>query len=557
MLSKTILLIEESSGNSLLLQMLRQIVYSEHQLIICHSIEDAINTCSRLDVVLIDLDQSSLLSFFLWKGDTFSRLPVIVLVNPDHIDLAAQAVNAGAQDFLIKGNFDKKLLEKTIEWAAEKKKFSNDYKHLFEESPVPMYIFNTRSFNMLAVNNAALHQYGYTHKEFMKIRAEDIRPAEDVMAFYDAVRKIPDTYFDAGKWRHKRKNGEIFYVHIFSCKTELAGKSANINIAIDIDDEVKAKTLLKEKAAEIENILESITDGFYALNNNWEFTYLNRECERILNVKREDILGKNVWDLYPDAKKLKFYPLYHQVMHEKVSVQFEEYYEPLNLWSLINAYPAKEGIVAYFVDITGQKKIQDKLFQEEQNVRAIINNTNDIIWSIDRNLHIISANNAFWEKVKKITGKEPGEITDKDFEEQLFTTWKNLFKRAFEGENFKVVWKEKYNDMPVYQEVSFNPIHDKKGRVSAISCFSRDITDTRNYQRKIEIQNEQLRKIAWVLSHKVRAHVANIMSLAALFNQDDHTDILNKEIVNNLNNSVFLLDNVIKDVSDLTDRLDD
>jgi light-regulated signal transduction histidine kinase (bacteriophytochrome) len=111
--------------------------------------------------------------------------------------------------------------------------------------------------------------------------------------------------------------------------------------------------------------------------------------------------------------------------------------------------------------------------------------------------------------------------------------------------------------MPVYQEVSFNPIHDKEGRVSAISCFSRDITDAQNYQRKIEIQNEQLTKIAWILSHKVRAHVANIMSLAALFNHDDHTDLINKEIVNNLNNSVFLLDNVIKDVSDLTNRLDD
>jgi len=558
MVSKTILLIDESRDNSLLLQMLRQIVYNERQVIICHSMEEAINIGGNIDVVLIDLaEKASLLSFFRQQENKFSRLPLVVLIDPHHVGLAAETANAGVQDFLIKENFDERLLEKTIECAVEKKKFSNDYKHLFEESPVPMYVFDSDSFNMLAVNNAALDQYGYTRQEFLKMRAEDIRPAEDVAAFYNAVRKVPDTYFDAGKWRHKRKSGEIFYVHIFSCKMQFRGKSAKMNIAIDIDDNVKAKNSLKEKAVEIENILESITDGFYALNNNWEFTYVNRECERVLNVKREDILGKNVWDLYPEAKKLKFYPLYHQVMNEKVSVQFEEYYEPLNLWSLINAYPAKEGIVAYFVDITAKKKIQEKFFQEEQNLRAIINNTDDIIWSIDKNLNIISANDAFWKRVKRIAGKEPGEITAKDFEEQLFTTWKKFFNRGFKGENFKIIWEESYNDMLTYEEVSFNPIHDKKGGVSGLSCFSRDITAERNYQRKIEMQNEQLKKIAWILSHKVRAHLANIMNLAPLLNLDDYTDLINKEVVKNLNNSAFLLDAVIKEISDLTDRLAD
>ena len=556
MLSKTILLIDESRKDSLLLQMLKQIVYSEHQLIICHSIEEAISVEGNIDVVLIDPGQKIFSpSFFQEKGNMFFHLPVIVLINPGEADFTRDSVKTGSQDFLVKGNFDERLLEKTIECASEKKKFFNDYKHLFEESPVPMYIFDSSSFNMLAVNNAALHQYGYTQEEFRKVKAQDIRPAEDVAAFYDAVRKVPDTYFDAGIRRHKRKNGEVFYVHVYSCKTLFEGKSAKMNIAIDIDDKVKAKNLLKEKAAEIENILESITDGFYAINNNWEFTYVNKEFERVLNVKRKDILGKNVWDLFPDAKNLKFYPLYHKVMNEKVSVQFEEYYEPRNVWSLINAYPAKDGMVVYFVDITGQRKIQDKLFQEEQNLRAIINNTNDIIWSIDKDLQIISANDAFWKRVKRITGKEIDEISAKDFEEQLFTTWENFFKRAFKGESFKIIWEGQYNDKLSYEEVSFNPIHDKEGKVSGVSCFSRDITDQRNYQRKIEMQNEQLRKIAWVLSHKVRAHVANMMNLAALFNHNDRTDLINKEIVDNMNTSAFLLDEVIKEIAELTERL--
>jgi PAS domain S-box-containing protein len=212
-------------------------------------------------------------------------------------------------------------------------------------------------------------------------------------------------------------------------------------------------------------------------------------------------------------------------------------------------------MVVYFVDISGQRKIQDELFQEEQNLRAIINNTNDIIWSIDKDLNIISANDAFWKRVKRITGKEVDEISAKDFEEQLFTTWENLFKRAFKGENFKIVWEETENDKLIYEEVSFNPIHNKEGKASGVSCFSRDITNERNHQRKIETQNEQLRKIAWVLSHKVRAHVANIINLASLFNYDDHTDLINKEIVNHMNTSAFLLDEVIKEIADLTDRL--
>lgn len=104
-------------------------------------------------------------------------------------------------------------------------------------------------------------------------------------------------------------------------------------------------------------------------------------------------------------------------MTKRVSVHFEELYAPLGVWGLMNVYPTKNGIAVYFVDITEQKKIQEKIYNDGQNLRAIINNTHDLIWSVDRQSQIITGNQAFWDRVKELTGKNEDEVTNDDFEQ--------------------------------------------------------------------------------------------------------------------------------------------
>src|SRR6202012_1014208 len=89
--------------------------------------------------------------------------------------------------------------------AREVRKTRDDYRRLFEEVPVPMFIFDSRDFRFLAVNTAATVQYGYSQAEFLQLKMPDIRPPEDVPAFLAAVGNIPDRYADAGRWLHRKK----------------------------------------------------------------------------------------------------------------------------------------------------------------------------------------------------------------------------------------------------------------------------------------------------------------------------------------------------------------
>ncbi|HVX25188.1 MAG TPA: PAS domain S-box protein [Parafilimonas sp.] len=428
------------------------------------------------------------------------------------------------------------------------------YKWLFNTSPIPMYIYDSENFQFIAVNNAALKQYGYTKKEFLSLDATRIRPADDIPALKAANIAVPKSYFDFGYWRHIRKNLETFYVQIYGYATEFEGRKVTVVKAIDVDQKVKAEKALREKNAEITGILESITDGFYALNSKWEITYFNKTAERVLCCKRADVIGKNIWDYFPRSREGRFYDEYQRAMTEKISIHFEECYAPLGVWAAINVYPTPDGIAVYFVDITEQKKTQEKIYIDEQNLRAIINNTDDAIWSIDRNYQFISANTAFWQKLQERFGIGEGALTGEDFDKEIFKAWQEYYDRAFAGEAFKIVYTYEGADKTSYEEVRFNPIRNKQEEVIGISCFSSDITEQYLHLQKIEKQNEQLRKIAWMQSHELRLPVANILGLSTLFDLENRDEVSTKQILELMIKSTEQLDEVIRKITVLAEE---
>lgn len=106
--------------------------------------------------------------------------------------------------------------------------------------------------------------------------------------------------------------------------------------------------------------LESITDGFLSIDREWRVTYLNKSGADMFGMKREDLVGKDIWELFPDAVNLEFYPRYHDAIKSGTPVHFEEYYpSPLNKWWECHAYPSPEGLSVYFRDITESKLIED------------------------------------------------------------------------------------------------------------------------------------------------------------------------------------------------------
>ena len=104
--------------------------------------------------------------------------------------------------------------------------------------------------------------------------------------------------------------------------------------------------------------LDNITDAFLMLDREWRLTFINREAERLLQCTRGEVLGMNIWERFPEAVGGPYYKAYHQAVATRQSVLFEEYYEPLDLWTEVRAYPSEDGLALYFLDISARKAQQ-------------------------------------------------------------------------------------------------------------------------------------------------------------------------------------------------------
>ncbi len=129
---------------------------------------------------------------------------------------------------------------------------------------------------------------------------------------------------------------------------------------------------LTRTAERLTTTLESITDGFWTVDREWRFTYVNREAERILQRRREDMLGKDLWSVYSDVLGTEFERQYRAAVAEHQAVQFETYYPALDLWVEVHAYPSEEGLAVYFRDVTKRKHAELALRQSEENLRLAV-----------------------------------------------------------------------------------------------------------------------------------------------------------------------------------------
>ena len=140
------------------------------------------------------------------------------------------------------------------------------YRLLFDNNPVPMWVYDVRTLRFLAVNNAAMENYGYTREEFLARTIRDVRPASDGAALTERVRSLPRGYYQTGMWHHQKKDGTIFPVEITSHSLEFDGHDARLVLITDITERQRAEEALRksEKLAAIGQLISGVA---HELNN--------------------------------------------------------------------------------------------------------------------------------------------------------------------------------------------------------------------------------------------------------------------------------------------------
>ncbi|MCU4846059.1 GAF domain-containing protein [Bacillus cereus] len=111
----------------------------------------------------------------------------------------------------------------------------------------------------------------------------------------------------------------------------------------------------------VTSVIECITDGFFILNNKWEFTYVNKHQYFPQRKTAKDVLGKNIWDVFPSEIDTIMYEEFHRAMSERTTVHFEFLSTADEYWHEVIAYPYDDGICCIFKNITEKKKYEQEL----------------------------------------------------------------------------------------------------------------------------------------------------------------------------------------------------
>jgi len=179
----------------------------------------------------------------------------------------------------------------------------------------------------------------------------------------------------------------------------------------DITERRRAEETLQESNRRMENILESITEDFFAVDREWRYTYINEQALRRIQarkgegVSREELMGKSVWEVFPEAVGSVFYEKYHEAVREQKTVHFEGYLPLTEEWYVCFAYPLKEGLAVYYRDTTERQRAVKRLQEAEEKYRSLFENAVEGIFQTTVGGRLLTANPA----LARIAGYESPE----------------------------------------------------------------------------------------------------------------------------------------------------
>ena len=203
----------------------------------------------------------------------------------------------------------------------------------------------------------------------------------------------------------------------------------------------------REAQQQIAMTLESVTDGFMRYDRDWRIVYVNLEAERINRLTRSEMLGRNLWEVFPALVGTHFEAEFRRALAEQTTVEFENHYEPFGRWYSIKGYPTADGGLTTFIrDITEQKCHQVALQRSEARLRRVFesNVVGMIRWDLDRSL-ILDANDTFLQ-MTGYTREDvaAGRLNFRDMTPAEWTPRNEDGIRAIQTEGFAAPYEKEY-----------------------------------------------------------------------------------------------------------------
>jgi len=210
------------------------------------------------------------------------------------------------------------------------------YKSIFDQSPIPMWIFDVETLKFQEVNKAAVRHYGYSESEFLQMTIKDIRLETRIVDLQELVKTNRESgLFYQGNAEHTKKNGENIHVKIESNSLVLEGRQVRLVLATDVTDKINsereiynANLKIKRSEANLRAIFESAADGFVLLDHELNIKAFNSKAEGYLQLYKNQPdfeAGRNIFDYIEFPKQAYFKSAIKKVFEGEI-VEYDRRY---------------------------------------------------------------------------------------------------------------------------------------------------------------------------------------------------------------------------------------
>ncbi|WP_258725004.1 putative bifunctional diguanylate cyclase/phosphodiesterase [Cellulomonas sp. NS3] len=246
------------------------------------------------------------------------------------------------------------------------------YAALFERSTDGLVLTSPRG-DILAANPAACRMLGRSEPELRGLgRVGVIDPADERWERAVAVRNAEGWF--QGELRARRADGSTFPVDLSSAVVTADTAIVLFRDLTHVAEAVERAEDARRAAATVIDLLETISEGYFALDDDWRFSYVNRQGERIMGVERGDVLGRVFWEVFPQLLGSRLEVSYRHVLATGEPVEFEGSYGPERIRCEVRAHRLPSGgMCVYFRDIVERHAAQrerEELLARQQAARA-------------------------------------------------------------------------------------------------------------------------------------------------------------------------------------------
>jgi PAS domain S-box-containing protein len=483
-----------------------------------------------IDVIMLDLslpDSHGLDGLNKICAQT-PKVPVVVMSGLSDQAVALNAVQEGAQDYLVKGNVDSDLLLRSLRYAIERQHLrvalsesEARYRLLADNAADVIWTANMK-WQITYVSPSIKRLLGYTVEEMKRLAIKDILTPDSFNQAVKLIRSQMDIITPESQYpslsltlEHVRKDGSKLWAEVtLSFLWNKDGKLSEVlGVTRDITERKKAEEALRESKEELQAIFDSSGNGIALLDLEGRVIRVNKRILEVGGYDVEDISGKSLdlLKMFTPESIERMLAVMGMVLsgHEVTTFECELCTKSGIKMSLeINVGPfflkgQLFGLVAVMTDITERKRAEESLRESEARYRLLAENMKDVITVVDMNLRPTYIS----PSVTQLLGYNVEEALAMSLEEGLTPASFDVVIKAFSEnltaeasgqkdlrDSIVLEGEAKHkNGRPVPIEMGVNLLRDAEGKSVGILGVTRDITERKKAEQELRRLSDAVR----------------------------------------------------------------